>query len=135
MIKKAKKTKEEIRAYFIEYRKNNLEKFRLSTRKWNKSHKEVCRLVCERFRERNPNYYTYGYNKAWRKRNVSKRTEDRARYYGKHRYNIDSCRRWLKDENDLLFSYSGTDVMLAKLIGRSVEAIQVRRCFIKTKRI
>jgi len=129
-----KKTEEEKKAYFKEYRKNHLEKCRAGSRRWNREHKNACREANRRFLKRHPHYYTYVYHKASRKKNVVKHNEYRARYYTKHRYNSDLKRRWTEVAEDLLFSYPGTDVMLAKYIHRSAGAVQVKRCVMNRKR-
>jgi len=129
-----KQTKEEKKLYHKEYRKRNLERCRAYGRKWSREHREVCKEVGKRFLRRHPRYYTYNHHKAWRKRNVPKRNENRAKYYKKHRYNIDSRRRWPEREENLLFTFRGTDVMLAKYIHRTIAAVQVRRCLINRRR-
>ena len=53
----------------------------------------------------------------------------------KRNYEIgrEGCQRhdWTQEEEQLLFCFNGTDRELAKKIGHSVQAIQIRRCRIK----
>lgn len=53
----------------------------------------------------------------------------------KRNYKIgrEGCQRhdWTPEEEQLLLCFSGTDRELAKKIGHSVQAIQIRRCRIK----
>lgn len=55
----------------------------------------------------------------------------------KRNYEIgrEGCQRhdWTQEEEQLLLCFNGTDRELAKKIGHSVQAIQIRRCRIKKK--
>lgn len=52
----------------------------------------------------------------------------RQRYYGQSRNAPNKGRRWTEEEIKIIMEHSMTDREIAELIGRSVEAIQVKRC-------
>lgn len=78
------------------------------------------------------NLSTNFYRKMLRSRNPEKRNKER-----KENYDIgakyDYCSRisYSKREDELILKFKGTDRELAKLIGRSVKGIQIRRTRIK----
>jgi len=71
---------------------------------------------------------SYKHNKKWRLTHTAKRNAGRKRYY--QQYQKDNCMegtRWsMEDIETLLFS-DMCDVSLHFLLGRSVEAIQIKR--------
>jgi hypothetical protein len=75
---------------------------------------------------------SYACHKAWRLKNPKKRNAERKKYYDKHRDNPQNSRRskkrWSKGEIERIISFDlSVDAIIAKEIGRSVEAIQVKR--------
>ena len=60
------------------------------------------------------------------------RYNERKKYYAKHRLNtINSYRRWCKTDEELVLKHEEYDVVLKKFLGRSVEAIQLKRYKLK----
>ncbi len=75
---------------------------------------------------------SYACNKRWRKRFPEKRKEERNRYYNKTSTgNSKSFQRWSQKDDIIVMTSSLTDPQIHSKIGRSVRAIQVRRCKIK----
>lgn len=69
----------------------------------------------------------YQYLKKYRL-NIKKRNFQRLQYYQKHAKNkINSGQKWKLEEIKLLFNCNISDVNKSILLGRSVEAIQVKR--------
>jgi len=63
------------------------------------------------------------------KRVRNTRNEQRSRYYAKHRVNSkNSNQAWTSAEERMVLDHKIPDVELSKNIGRSVEAIQIKRC-------
>lgn len=78
------------------------------------------------------NLSTNFYRKMLRSRNPEKRNKERKENYDKGaKYDHYSHISYSKKEDELILRFKGTDRKLAKLIGRSVKAIQVRRTRIK----
>lgn len=70
----------------------------------------------------------YEANKKWRLRNPEKRDAGKSKNYNKSRqFATNSRRPWAPEDVALLSSFDGTDIELSKKIGRSVQAIQVKR--------
>ena len=99
------------------------------TKDWNKLHQKI----------RSPKYIKlmkkylsfFGpYRRIWRRKNTAYRNAERKRYYDRHNYS-DGYRNWESWELDLLFTFKGGDVALAKSLHRSVLAIQVKRAVVK----
>jgi len=101
------------------------------------------RCYCRQWRLEHPGS-NYKCIKHWRKQYPHKRNAERARYYEKHRHNAKNNGKPYDDFDDqmildrVILSDSGEivqsnicDVLLAKRLGRSVEAIQVHRCGLK----
>lgn len=59
--------------------------------------------------------------------------EQRHRYYRKTQNAKNSHRAWTKEEIDLIMRHEMTDSKLAVIIGRSLGAIQQKRCVEKKK--
>lgn len=58
--------------------------------------------------------------------------KSKLKYYSKHRGGKENrCSRWSWDDVDLIMKHEKTDVELSKQLGRSVQAIQVKRNKIK----
>lgn len=78
------------------------------------------------------NLSTNFYKKRFRSRNPEKRNKERnENYYIGAKYDYCSRGGYSKREDELILKFKGTDRELAKLIGRSVKGIQVRRTRIK----
>ena len=70
----------------------------------------------------------YKDNKKWRLKNPEKRNRERRRYYKQFQNAKNSRRRWtLEDMDEIMFSHP-CDRDLSRKNGRSVQAIQVKRC-------
>ena len=74
----------------------------------------------------------YDWNKKWRKTHPAGRNASKARYYKKHRETPENRRnsnqKWSEHEVALLLSPSRPpDSILAKVLGRSVQALQGKR--------
>ena len=82
----------------------------------------------------------YEGNKKWRKTHPKLRYKGTTRYYKKHRkYNVRSNERYLCDDNQIILTkiYEKKlmiDVEIAKLLGRSLRAIQIQRTKLKKRR-
>ena len=75
------------------------------------------------------------YIKKFRASHVDRRNEERRKNYAiGRRYIIHSRRRWTNSDIEMLLNFNGTDRQLSKIIGRSVQAIQVKRVLIKRGR-
>lgn len=80
----------------------------------------------------NNNLPTHFYKKRFRSRNPDKRNKERKENYDRGaKYDYCSRVSYSKREDELILKFKGTDRELAKLIGRSVKGIQVRRTRIK----
>lgn len=82
---------------------------------------------------------SYIHNKAWRLHNPNKRYEGKQRYYEKHREHPENRRNagqeWTLSEMALITAPERpVDSVLAKKLGRSVEAIQLKRSSMKKSR-
>lgn len=74
----------------------------------------------------------YPYNKKWRKSNPSVWRRQKQRYYDQHGQGRHNGQDWSDKEKQLVMSpNSPGDVILAKRLGRSVRAIQIKRCRLK----
>ncbi len=71
---------------------------------------------------------SYKHNKKWRLKNTDKRNAERKRYYNRFPSPYDGGRRWTFLEADLAISFEGTDRELHVVLGRSIQAIQTKRC-------
>jgi len=74
----------------------------------------------------------YKATKKWRKNNPLIWKKGKKRYYDKSRkeaYNYRQC--WTINDIDIIIERKDTDSDIAKLIGRSVKAIQSKRARIK----
>lgn len=61
--------------------------------------------------------------------NDATRYRQRKRYYAKHRANAkNGYDTWTISQDESVLKRAMSDVQLAAIIGRSVEAIQIRRC-------
>lgn len=74
----------------------------------------------------------YQWNKAWRYRHPAKRQAGKGRYYQKHRDTLENSRNarrwWTAPEIALITAPNRPpDSVLAKQLGRSVQAIQIKR--------
>ncbi len=66
----------------------------------------------------------------WRK---TKKLQQK-RYYDKHRkYDVNSRERYTEEEIEMILKHEISDVELSKCIGRSVKAIQIKRCKLKSE--
>lgn len=64
---------------------------------------------------------------TWRLQHKDKRNEWRKRNYNKTTNAINSNKHWSQKEEKLVLMSELTDFELAQIIGRSVQAIQLRR--------
>ena len=77
-----------------------------------------------RYRKKHPHYLS-----EYRSSHTQERNSGRKLNYEKGTwYKRNSGRLWTDEDSRLVLSFSGTDRELARLIGRSVQAIQGRRC-------
>lgn len=64
-------------------------------------------------------------------KDMSKAAQHRYRhhkkYYEKHRYTGHDGERWTTDEVELLKTWKEGDVALAQHLGRSIQAVQIKR--------
>jgi len=70
---------------------------------------------------------SYKHNKAWRLRNTAKRNAQRKKYYKKFP-GPPGRRRWSIIDADFILTSKLCDRSIRSLIGRSVQAIQNKRC-------
>lgn len=76
----------------------------------------------------------YEYHKKWRKKNPDKRNAERKRNYRRTQFaNRNQGQRYDQDHDWLILNSPFTDRELHKIIGRSVQAIQIRRSRLKQK--
>ena len=75
---------------------------------------------------------TYTYKKRWRDKNREATNEMKKRnYHISTKYAVNNKMPWTKEEEKLILEHSMTDRQLAQKLGRSVQAIQVRRSKLK----
>jgi hypothetical protein len=79
---------------------------------------------------------SYADNKRWRKRNPKKRYLQEIRYYQRSNQNPPSSRdRWTgSDMTIIIASNRPCDRVLARKLGRSMQAIQVKRCRVRKEK-
>jgi hypothetical protein len=70
----------------------------------------------------------YKRNREWRLSHPEGRNLDRKRYYNKSSYAKNYYRRWVWEEIQLILYSRLTDSKLSKILGRSVQSIQIKRC-------
>jgi hypothetical protein len=71
-------------------------------------------------------------NKFWRLAHPKERYIGKARYYRKHRMGkINSRVKWTGPDIKIIMEHKIPDVALSKLLGRSVQAIQIKRNEVK----
>lgn len=73
----------------------------------------------------------YEYNKTWRSKHPEKRYEGKKRYYKKTQNAKNRRNIWKKWEIERILEKDTCDHNLSKELGRSVEAIQIKRCKLK----
>jgi hypothetical protein len=74
----------------------------------------------------------YEYNKTWRHRHPSIRNRGKTSYYRRLAKNrINKGKRWSKKHKRLVIAHEYTDRLLAQMLGRSVQAIQILRTKLK----
>lgn len=71
---------------------------------------------------------SYKYNKKWRLLHTKLRNEGRKRYYVRFQSARMSRKRWDIGDSDFVIMSKLSDRALSILLGRSVQAIQVKRC-------
>lgn len=76
----------------------------------------------------------YEHTKSWKKRNPEKRNAQRRKNYKSTAAgNIREGSKWIQEEDRLLINFDMSDRYLHSIIGRSVQAIQLRRHKLKHK--
>lgn len=66
--------------------------------------------------------------RKWRHNHIDKRNKQRRNYYEKHRQHVTNGNiPYTLEEIDLIMKHEKTDVELSRLLGRSVQAIQIAR--------
>lgn len=71
---------------------------------------------------------SYIHNKKWRLKNIPKRNEQRKRYYAKSSKEAYNNRRlWNYEDLKEIILHRFSDRILSTVLGRSVQAIQIRR--------
>jgi len=79
---------------------------------------------------------TYSENKEWREQNPDKWNQQKKRYYAKFRRNTPNRgQRYTIQEINLILNSELSDRELHRLLGRSIQAIQVQRCKLLKDRI
>ena len=74
--------------------------------------------------------------KKWRNNNRDIFNEQKKRYYGKSARNAHNYRKqWTHEEDNLVLKHEISDTELAKQIGRSVQAIQIRRSRLNSNQV
>jgi hypothetical protein len=75
----------------------------------------------------------YRYQVTYRKRNPHVRTRERKKYYAQSMgVDVNGGQFWTHEYDDLILSPNGlSDLAIAHRIGRSLHAIQCRRCVLK----
>lgn len=74
----------------------------------------------------------YKSNKEWRKRHPDRRASQRSKYYARmKKWDVRSRMPWSAEDEEIIIEHVAPDRELAKTLGRSVRAIQVRRAQIK----
>jgi hypothetical protein len=58
----------------------------------------------------------------------------RLKYYRKTANAENRGKRWTDEEIEMIMLHKMTDTAISKIIGRSVEAIQIKRCMVNKKR-
>lgn len=76
---------------------------------------------------------SYKHNKAWRLRNTDKRNAERKRNYHKHPGLYLAGAKWTVEDSDFVLAATAPDRALHVLLGRSVQAIQIRRCKLRKR--
>ena len=71
---------------------------------------------------------SYKHQKEWRLRHTKQRNAQRARYYLKHSIAFKGYIRWNQPECSMILDPSYSDVVLHLILGRSIQAIQSKRC-------
>ncbi len=65
-------------------------------------------------------------------KNLTQRNAQRKKYYNKHSvYRQNRYARWTKDQDSIVLDHKISDVQISKKIGKSVQAVQLRRCRLK----
>ena len=76
----------------------------------------------------------YEINKRWRKKNNNIWQIQKKRYYDKTvKTSSNRYQRWTQEQIDIILKHKDTDTNMAKQIGKSVKAIQVKRGRTKEK--
>lgn len=77
---------------------------------------------------------SYKHNKKWRLGHTKKRNASRMRYY--HRHSEAYCKgiRWDKRDDIMILNPRFSDVVLHAVLGRSIQAVQGRRCRLLKRR-
>ena len=70
----------------------------------------------------------YQYNKKWRIRHPDVRYAGKKRYYQKTQNARNGRKPYMKTEVHLILDHKVPDTELSYMIGRSVQAIQMKRC-------
>lgn len=73
----------------------------------------------------------YEYNKVWRQRHPNTRYSGKKRYYTKTQGARNTGNPWTENENKQVLAREVADTELAKMLGRSVSAIQHQRYNLK----
>jgi len=98
------------------YRQNNPEKCKEREKKWKLKNPEKCQQALKKWRMENP------------ERRKALRSTDNAKYYSGWESARMRLERWGVVEDCLIMDKKHTDKELSEITGRSIRAIQIRRC-------
>lgn len=70
----------------------------------------------------------YDVSRRWRLTHTDKRNASRMRNYHKTINSSNNFNKWTSEDEDIIMNSRLSDFEISKLINRSVQAIQVRRC-------
>lgn len=120
------------------YRERHPDRIKESRRRYELAHPEKLRehsaKRIKEYYQRHPGIH-YQQNKDWRANHPLARNAQQLRYHAKHRRHAhNSGYLWTLDEIEAILDPDGPgDVGLSRSLGRSVKAIQVKRCVLGGK--
>lgn len=101
-------------------------------KKWRKNHPEKAKEITMKWKENNPEKVKKA-KKEYKETHPEETKKDKEKYYNKNKGNDTNKRQpYTTKEIDLILNKDFPDVELAKMLKRSVRAIQIARCKYKT---
>jgi hypothetical protein len=113
----AEKTQKPVGLKGVEYRKA-----------WNKLNKDRMRAASRRYLEQHPERKRKIPKEVVERYRKNRRKGDKPKYYAGWENATNRKQEWTSEDTLLLLGFKGTDRELSGLIGRSIAAIQQRRC-------